>query len=61
MRTQVRLIYALVGVYNFINKTNRGYASKDLTKEELNEVKDKDNNYIRAAANGGGSITINEL
>lgn len=61
MRTQVRLIYALAGVHNLMNKTDRGCASEDLTEEDLDEVEDGDNDYTSAAAEGGGSIAMNEL
>lgn len=57
----MRLIYALAGLYNFINKTNRTCASKDLTEEDLDEVKDEDNDYKTAPVEGGGLIAMNAL
>ncbi|THV68105.1 hypothetical protein D6C99_10099 [Aureobasidium pullulans] len=44
-----------------MNKTDRGCASEDLTEEDLDEVEDGDNDYTSAAAEGGGSIAMNEL
>ncbi|KEQ82089.1 hypothetical protein M438DRAFT_357589 [Aureobasidium pullulans EXF-150] len=55
------IVTYIEGLYNFINKTNRTYASKDLTKEDLDEVKDKDNNYKTTLVEGGGLIIINAL